>query len=94
MVHGVKPSAAHAGHVLGAQDHGLELKWSCTLREFGNASFHPGASLESQVGGWGSHLSCMSLIFGVQVTACLFGLKLSLLVTGSYCTTRVCPVSV
>lgn len=36
--------------MLGAQDHGLKLKLPCTLRAFGNASFHPRASLESRVG--------------------------------------------
>lgn len=47
MVHGGKPSAAHLGQGARCAGHGLELKVPCTLRAFGNASFHPSVSRES-----------------------------------------------
>lgn len=92
MVHGVKPSAEHVGQCArcAGPRPGAEVVvyaeriWECQL---------PSRSV-SRESGWGSHLPCMSLIFDVQVTACFFGLKLSLLVTGSYCPAGACPVSV
>ena len=92
MVHSVKPSAAHVGQRARCTGPwpGAEMVvyaeriWECQL---------PSWSV-SRESGWGSHLSCISLIFDVQVTACFFGLKLSLLVIGSYCTASACPFCV